>query len=268
MTALFVSKEGFKGQETTRELYNRHNGYLEDWMDSQGITIDQMTVSRWDEFIDFRGWGYKAQRLGLSSARYWLREIAHDLDHPIWDVPRPRGVRRPQRTLKLSQRDKLLEVAQNTRNPLRDTALIRLLWDVGGRKFEIASATWENVDLDERTIYLLTKAEDLKPRQFELKRFSPETAEALTELKPVGADRIFGLKKSGITMLFRRLSVKVGFPVSSHDFRRGLISHMNERGVSDALGMQQTGIKTHRVYARYGAGARLKALDGQIWGSK
>ncbi len=261
--ALFIPREGFEGQETTRELYNRHNGYLEDWMN--GMTIDQMTVSHWEQFIDFRGWGYKSQRLALSSIRYWLREIAHDMSHPIWKVEWPQGVRKPQRTLTISQRDKLLEVARNTRNPLRDTALIRLLWDVGGRKFEIASATWENVDLEERTIYLLTKAEDLKPRQFELKRFSPETAEALQELKSHGAVKIFGLKRSGITMLFRRLSVKVGFPVSPHDFRRGLISHMTERGVSDTLGMQQTGIKTHRVYAQYGAGARLKALDGQIW---
>ena len=262
--ALFISQNEWRGQETTREIYNRFLGYLEGWLNSQGLTIEKMTRSNWEQFIDFRGWAYKAQRLGLSAARYWLRQNVKHGSHPLFTVDWPQGVRKPQRTLKLSQRNKLLEVASTTRNPKRDTAIIRLLWDVGGRKFEIADALWDKTDLEDHTIWLLTKAEDLKPRQWELKRFSPETAEALGEWREKCDTRcVFGLK--GITMVLRRLSAQAGFKVSPHDFRRGLISYMSESGVSDILGMQQTGIKTHSIYAQYGQGARLKALDGQIW---
>ncbi len=262
--ALFISERGFKGQATTLEAYNRDLGYLGDWLQENRLTIKQMTVANWDQFIDFRGWGYKAQRRALSAARYWLRKRG-STDSPLFSVEWPQGVRKPQRTLKLSQRDKLLEA--RTQNPERDTALIRLLWDVGGRKFEIASALWENVDLEERSIYLLTKAEDLKPRQWELKRFSLETAEALEEwrLKCHAGVAIFGLSREGISSVFKRLSVKVGFKVSPHDFRRGIGAYMAENGVSDRLAMMQLGIKSPTVWQNYSAGAELKALDGQIW---
>ena len=278
---LFIPERGFKGQiNTTWKQYNRHLGYLSQWLEDQGLTIKKMTAEHWDQFIEYRGWGYKTERLMLSAIRYWLRYTRKQNrlqklwakvlgDHPLFKVEWPQGERKPQRTLTISQRDQLLEVAKTLRNPERDTALIRLLWDVWGRKFEIADALWENVDVDNRFINLLTKAEDLKPRQWELKRFFPETEKALREWKklaPVG-DTVFGLEDSGITMLFRRLSAKVGFRVSTHDFRRGIISHMTENRVSDTLGMQQTGTKTHRIYARYGEGARLKALDDQIWKS-
>jgi len=263
--ALFISEKEWRGQETAREIYNRFLGYLGEWLISQGLTIEKMTVEHWQDFVDFRGWAYKAQRLGLSASRYWLRQ-AGLTGHPLFSVAWPEGIRKPQRTLKLSQRERLLEAASTTRSPKRDTAMIRLLWDVGGRKFEIADALWDKADLEDHTIWLLTKAEDLKPRQWELKRFSPETADALGEWAHTGTTgTIFGLQRSGITMVLRRLSAKTGFKASPHDFRRGLISYMSESGVSDTLGMQQTGIKTHSIYAQYGQGARLKALDGQIW---
>jgi len=262
--ALFVSKQEWRGQETSCETYNRVLGYLEIWLNSQRLTIEEMTESHWHQFIDFREWGYKAQRLGLSAARFWLRSRDHG-DHPLFNVKWPEGVRKPQRTLKLSQRDILLEAAKHTQNPKRDTALIRLLWDVGGRKFELTEALWEMVD--GRFITLLTKAEDLKPRQWETKRFSPETADALSEWRAEVGHRpsIFGLSYAGISSVFKRLSKTVGFPVSPHDFRRGIGTYMAENGVSDRLAMMQLGIKSPSVWQNYSAGARLQALDGKIW---
>ena len=263
--ALFIPRRGFKGQSTTLEAYNRDLGYLGDWLQMIGLKMQQMTISHWDQFIEFRGWGYKAQRRALSSARYWLRMNGIRV-HPLFEVEWPQGVRKPQRTLKLSQRNGLLEAARSTQNPERDAALIRLLWDIGGREFEIAEALWEMTDIDDHTIQLLTKAEDLKSRQWETKRFGPETAEALREWKSKSSDlRIFGLSNDGISSVFVRFSARAGFKVSPHDFRRGIGTYMAENGVSDRLAMKQLGIKTHGVYQRYSEAAELKALDGLIW---
>ena len=263
---LFIPRRGFKGQSTTLEAYNRDLGYLGDWLQQERLTIEKMTAAHWDQFIEFRGWAYKAQRRALSASRFILRRMGM-VNHPLFTVEWPQGVRKPQRTLKLSQRNKLLEAAQDTQNPKRDTALIRLLWDVGGRKFEIADALWEMADIEGHTIKLLTKAEDLKPRQWETKRFSSETAEALAEwrTKRALARLVFGLSREGISSVFKRLSVRVGFRVSPHDFRRGIGTYMAENGVSDRLAMKQLGIKTHAVYQNYSEAAQLKALDGMIW---
>ena len=270
--ALFISKRGFKGQSTTLEAYNRDLGYLGDWLEKKGLKIFEMTDDHWPEYVEYRNRGdhsfqYKAQRRALSGARRWLREIAKITTHPIFDVEWPQGVRKPQRTLKLSQRDKLLEEAKNTQKPERNTALIRALWDLGGREFEIADALWENVDLETRMIWLLTKAEDLKPRQWEQKRFGPRTAAALVlwQAQCDGDARIFGLTNNGISSVFKRFSVKVGFKVSPHDFRRGIGTYMAENGVSDRLAMKQLGLKHHGTYQRYSEAADLKALDGVIW---
>ncbi len=185
----------------------------------------------------------------------------------MFDVEKPTGERKPQRSLKPSQRNVLLAIVAGGRNPEREFALIRLMWDTGARTFEIANALWEHVDLEERTISLETKAARKKPRKWEVKRFSPATAEALMEwqeVSPIG-ETIFGLSRDGIYSLFKRLSKKAGFCVSPHDFRRGLVAHMKEKHIADSLGMQQTGIRTHSIYDQYGQAARLRALDGQLW---
>jgi len=142
-TVLFIPKRGFKGQSTTLEAYNRDLGYLGDWLREYGLTIDKMTAAHWDQFIDDRGWGWSTEKRALSAARYWLRNCRKQNrmqrlwarafgEHPLFNVEWPTGESKPQRTLTLSQRNELIEAAKTMRNPKRDTAIIRLLWDIGG----------------------------------------------------------------------------------------------------------------------------------------
>lgn len=275
-----LPKAGWKGQLTTYDAYNVDLAFLEDFLKDRGLTLPGMTENHWHEYVEYRkqgpklSFGYSAHGRALSAARRYLAHIGIPRgEHPIWDVEWPQGSRKIPRTLRESQKDKLLEVVKAMRHPLRDRALIELMWDIGGRRFELAEALWENIDLGQRTIWLLTKSDgrvgnQWRPREWELKRFGPKTAEALKEWKAMqgpGEPRILGLKKNGISSLFKRLSKKAGFKVSPHDFRRGLISRMKEKHVSDSLGMQLVGIKTHSIYDEYGAGARLQALDGILW---
>lgn len=261
----------FAGEETTRECYNRDLGYLEDWLNREGLTIDDVAAADWRRFIRFRAWGYKAERRALSAARCWLRQNLNgrSSDHPLFSVPWPEGQRKPQRRLKPAQRDALLAACDDTHDPLRNRALILLLWDTGVRKAELARAQWQHLDLDDRTLYLQTKAESGRGRQWELKRFSPATARALADWRQerTADPRIFALTREGISSLLKRLSAKVGFPVSAHDFRRGIGCYMAEQLIPDRIVMKQLGIKTHSVYQRYTELASLKALDA-LWGAE
>lgn len=270
--AFRLPKAGWKGQETTRLAYNVDLGFLRTFLKMLRLTLPEMTEKHWDEYIEWRRQGpkesfeFSAQNRALSAGLRYLSYLGIE-EHPLFQVEKPTGARKPQRTLKLSQRNVLLGIVREGRNPERDTVLIRLMWETGARCFELADALWEHVDLDERTLKLLTKAARRKPRKWEPKRFSPETAEALALLRvqyPAG-DKIINLSRDGIYSFFKRLSKKAGFRVSPHDFRRGLVAHMKEKHIADSLGMQQTGIRTHSIYDQYGQGARLRALDGKLW---
>ena len=269
--AFKLPRAGWKGQPTTRDCYNLDLGYLENYLNKRRISLPDMTEQNWIDYVEYRKHGprgsfdYSAQNRSLSASIRYLRYLGIE-DHPLFEVEKPTGARKPQRTLKLSQFHVLLGIVAGGRNPERDVALIRLMWDTGARSFELANALWEHVDLEERTVDLETKAARKKPRSWESKRFSPATSEALREWRGIYDTRVvFGLTRDGIYSFFKRLSKKAGFRVSPHDLRRGLVAHMKEKHIADSLGMQQTGIRTHSIYDQYGQAARLQALDGKLW---
>lgn len=273
--AFKLPKAGWKGQETTYTAYNVDLEFLEGFLNDRGIRLEEMTVAHWHEYVEYRkqgpkkSFGYSAQGRALSAVRRHLKQIGLPKgEHPLWKVEWPSGPRAPQRNVTEPQKDKLLEWAEGTHKPERNKALIHLISNVGGRRFEIADALWERMDLEERDVWLLTKADDLKPRDWEMKGFSPAAARALRKWKEIAPQdpRIFGLTKEGISSLWKRASAKVGFKVSSHDFRRGLGKWMADNGVSDTVGMQHMGLKTHSNYRNYTAGAEPKRVLDGIWG--
>ena len=270
-----LPKAGWKGQLTSYDAYNVDLSFLEDFLKDRGLTLPGMTDNHWHEYVEYRkqgpkkSFGYSAQGRALSAARSLLTHLGMPKgEHPLWDVEWPSGPRAPQRSVTKAQRDKLLAWAANTHKPERNQALIHLIWCIGGRRFEIADALWEHVDLEEREIWLLTKADDLKPRDWELKTYSHTAARALRLWKEIAPNnrRIFGLELEGISSLWKRAGAKVGFKVSSHDFRRGLGKFMADNGVSDTVGMQQMGLKDHSNYQNYTAGAEPKRVLDAIWG--
>ena len=74
------------------------------------------------------------------------------------------------------------------------------------------------------------------------------------------------LTPDGVACIFKRLSKKVGFRVSPHDFRRGGASYMSEQGVPDRIVMVQFGWKDYAIFHRYTRKVRLHALDDLLWG--
>jgi len=272
--AFKLPKAGWEGSPYTLEGYNRDLASLDKFLRMRGLWLWEMTEVHWGEFVEWSKHGpresfeFSAQKRALSAVRKLLKHRGFER-HPLFKVKRPIGVRKPPRSITDQKMVKLLAWAEGTHKPERNTALLHLLRCVGGRRFEMAHALWEMVDFDERSIWLLTKADDLKPRHWEKKFFSHTAGNALLELKTVADPndaRIFGLKKNGISSLFKRASAKVGFTVSAHDFRRGLGKFMAENGVADRVGMAQMGLKSHKTYMDYTEGAETKFVLDDIWG--
>ncbi len=153
---LYISPDEWEGEPTSLTGYNYDNGILETWLDMQEMTIEEMTETHWPQYVAYRNrdshsFQFKAQRHGLSSIRAYL-ERRGMAEHPLWKVPWPKGGRNPQRTLKVWQRDAIL-VACDEKRPVmraRDRALTWLLWDTSIRKFEVAGALLDHLDIDPR----------------------------------------------------------------------------------------------------------------------
>ena len=280
---LFIPAEGFKGQETSRTAYNIDLARLEAWLEKLGMTIFEMTDRDWPRFIhnDDWDWAYKTERRALSAVWYWLKKVRGIFDHSLFKVPWPDGSRKPPRRITPRKRDILLAACEKMRPVMRarNKAIIRVFGDTGIRKFELAGAKLSDLDLIERELIVLTKARPNKPRDWELKVFSRATSETLTDwlkvrddLAKPGCDTLFvsqtgiALTREGVSDIFKRLSKRVGFQVSPHDFRRGLGSHATEKQIPDNLTMRQMGIGTHKVFRGYAEGAEIRMFANQLWG--
>ena len=285
MRTLYISPDEWEGEPTSLTGYNYDNGYLETWLDMQEMTIEQMTDKHWPQYVAYRNrdshsFQFKAQRHGLSSIRAYL-ERQGMAEHPLWKVPWPKGSRNPQRTLKVWQRDAILAACGEKRPVMRarDRALTWLLWDTSIRKFEVAGALLDHLDIDPRvrTLELLTKANDLQGRHFEKKKFWGDCLEAMTEWLAIRGElanptcrNIFvsqtgnALTPDGVGCIFKRLSKVLGWPVSCHDFRRGGGTYRAER-VSGRLNMVQMGIINPGTYRDYTVDVDLNALDNTFW---
>ena len=259
--ALFLRQ--LNAEETTKRSYSYMLAYLEN-----ARPLHNFTPESFLGFVRARGWANPTARLALAALKAYLRWLG--APHPMLDLRIPKRQSQPGRRLTLEQRDNLLQAAERTYNPERDQAIIRVLWDTFVRSFELTEARLDGVNLKQRELVVLTKAANGKGRQWELKRFSPETAAALQAWldKHPGGERLFPLTRDGLACLFKRLGRHVGLRVSPHDFRRGGASYQVERGVPDRLVMKQGGWRSHEVFERYTIGAELRALDELLWNAQ
>lgn len=279
---LFITKEEWAGQETSRTTYNFDLRVINRELKKRGRTIFEIQPIEWDGIVKRKKWTYKTTRRKISAVRTFLR-LRGITDHFMFDLERPMGTRKDPRRLEPHQRDKALKVTYQQREILgiRNRAIIWMFWDLGIRKFELCDAQIADLDLDseEPHLQLLTKAATGRngkylPRAYELKVFiHDEAAEAMNawlavrdqladpETKTIFVSQIGGqqMTTAGITYILRYLGKLAGFPLSSHDFRRGTATHAIESGVPDRLVMKQLGIKTHAVFQQYTARARLTA---------
>ena len=138
---------------------------------------------------------------------------------------------------------------------MRLSCLIVLAIETAMRRREIASMTWENVDMRGRSIYL-PKTKNDEARTVPL---SPAALEALSLLPRNLSGSVFGWTESGIDSAWDRARVAAGIPggwsagaLHLHDLRHEATSRFFEHTDLDIMEIKAiTGHKSLQMLARY-----------------
>lgn len=213
-----------------------------------------------------RGVGARSQARRLSTLRGLFRFALEEKilpDNPVADLRQPRLPRRLPTTLGETDVPLLLGAAAATPTPLRDVALLEVLYGAGLRVSEAISLRLDAVFLDDRALRVLGKGD--KERVVPLGRPACTALERYVEherprlvtsrrcqevfVSPRGRK----LTRQAVFALIRRLADRAGIevPLSPHGLRHAFATHLVERGadlrvVQTLLG--HANISTTEVY--------------------
>lgn len=180
-----------------------------------------------------------------------LYEVAHinwgmeGLLNPIKNVIKPKL---PQGRTRLmpGEEEKLLKAV-----PQRFQAVLRFALETAMRRSELASLTWEQVDLERGTAYLPTtkngeeRTVPLSPKAIELLKSLPRSED--------GSVSVFGYTLDSVTGMMRETCARAEIKnLRFHDLRHEATSRLFENTDLDVMEIRMiTGHKTLQMLARY-----------------
>lgn len=176
------------------------------------------------------------------------------LRNPVSRVPRPKISNGRTRRLEGDEEERLLEKAQDSLKPI-----IRFAIETAMRRGEIASLTWQNVDLERSTVYL-PKTKNNEQRTVPL---SPAAVAILKGLDRGEDSRVFKLSDVSITQAFIRTCREAKIEgLTFHDLRHEGTSRLFEHTDLDIMEIKSiTGHKTLQMLARYSHLRAYKLVD-------
>ena len=165
----------------TTEWYRKRLGAFIRWCQEQGVTtleaIEPPLVRRYIDYLKTRP-ARRGEHLDSHTVHGHVRAIRALLfwaaSEELIDERIPRRVKLPtkeQKVLKVfneQQLDMLFKEAGNTPSPLRDIALLSILFDTGCRASEICSLTVTDVTFTPETAWLLVHGKGRKQREVAL----------------------------------------------------------------------------------------------------
>lgn len=207
---------------------------------------------------------------GLQRFMNWYAEKDDDFVSPMRKLHPPRLPKLMLRVFSLEQLRLILGTCTSSSfEDRRDNALIRLLFDTGARRHEIAALRYSptdtndrDVDLRKRTIRVVGKGdkENVIP-------FGDKTVEAVSDYitlarkKHAHSDLPWlwlgargQLTDSGIAQVLRHRGQRVGIPnLHAHDFRHTATHHELRSGLSESDVMSKRGWDSPAMLRRYAA---------------
>ena len=217
---------------------------FEDYLEEQKVgRLEDIDTPRLRGYLrGMFGWGFSkasiARKLSaLRSFFSYLKErgaLERDPTHSLRGPTAPRGI---PRALSVEAVGVLLKMAESSEDPLRDTAVIELLYGCGLRISELAGLRWEDVDLEERWLVVLGKG--AKERRVP---FGTYAQRALRNLgasgEPEDAFVFAGRKGKPLTVrtvhrIVTGLAARGGVEgVTPHVLRHSCATHLLEKGAS------------------------------------
>ena len=204
---------------------------------------------------------------GLQRFFNWYAEVSEDFVSPMRKLKPPKLDRYAPRVLGWDELRAVLAACQGpTFEDKRDTAIIRLLFDTGARRHEIASLRYHptdpedrDVDLRRATVHVLSKG-----KKDNLIGLSDKTLTALdaylrARRKHAHADEPWlwlgkkgRLTDSGVAQLVRNRGLRAGIAnLHPHDFRHAATHHELAGGMNEADVMSKRGWDSPAMLRRY-----------------
>jgi site-specific recombinase XerD len=269
----FLAASGYA--DSTRESYSYALTRLFDWLNDQGLTIDDLTVDAYDRFLNGHNWSNNMRRLYASAIRKFIQWLRGNREHPIFEIKLPKDDSLPGRALDAQAlRDLLASFDTSTPLGWRDLAMAALLAETGLRASEICRLEMARLDMRNRRFTVLAKRQ--KPREG---IFSEDTARFLEiwlgERKKValrGTKTVFvsiGGKRPGTSMtsdglrtLYRKFGEQAGIGrLSPHDMRRTMAMLLTEADAPSRLVQKLGGWDDIRMVERYTRTLKPQQID-------
>lgn len=240
-----------------------------------------------------RGIGARSQARRLSALRGLFRFAVEEgliPESPVANLRQPKLPRRLPTTLSEAEIERLLDAADRGPLPLRDRALLEVLYGAGLRVSELIGLTLDRLHLGEREIRVVGKGDKERlvplgrPAKAALERYiegeRPRLSRDRRRTEVFLSTRGTRLTRQAVFALVRRLAGRAGLEVdlSPHGLRHAFATHLVERGadlrvVQTLLGHQDistTEVYTHvsrahlqRVHAEHHPRQRAKAAAGR-----
>jgi integrase/recombinase XerC len=216
----------------------------------------------------------RARKLSTLRAFVKYLKAAGHLDHdPTEALEAPIRRKRLPKALSLAQASELLDQAADSKTPLRDRALLELMYSAGLRVSELVGIN--PADLDLRNQSVLVRGKGSKER---MALFGSTAKAAVLDyvdgerVKPVTGDALFtNAKGSRITTrtvqnVVKRWAKRVGLPpeISPHTLRHSFATHLLDGG-ADLKSVQQLlgheSLATTQIYTYVSVERLKKAVD-------
>ncbi len=230
----------------TVDAYSRDLAFL---TASLGHAVGDATTDELEHWVaGMRADGLAASTIArrLAAARTFFRHqvlLGARTDNPAAALKPPRRQRSLPRTLSPAETERLIEAANGTApRPMRDRALVELLYGAGLRVSEALGLQKASVDIDERIVRVLGKGG--KERIVPLGRPAADAVRRYLALGRPHLDRrhrpdLFlnarggALTRAGAFLVLRRLAEKAGLEpgrVHPHLLRHSFATHLLEGG--------------------------------------
>lgn len=233
-----------------------------------GLTRDHLQAFIVDEQKRTSAGSVANRYRSLQQLYRWLTEVEEELPASPFTRMTPPTV--PEQTMPVQDDDvlrKLLKVCQGKDYvQLRDTALIRLMFDTGLRRAECAGLTVEDVDMQDDVVHIMGKGR--KPRSvpfgkkagLALDRYLRARAKhRLRDLPDFWLAQKGGLTGRGIADVLQRRSEQAGVEkVKPHSLRHTAVDQWLDAGGTEGDAMRLFGWKSRQMIDRYAASRQDK----------